>query len=74
MTVKELREEAKRLGLTGYSRMNKAQLEEAVNNAQHQAQEQAQDEAAQAIINSNPEDWSITAIVQDEQASELNAT
>ena len=31
MTVKELREQAKRLGLKGYSRMNKAELEAAIN-------------------------------------------
>ena len=57
MTVIELRKEAKRLGLTGYSKLNRAQLLNAID--RHNLEQQ---EAAQAIVNSNPNDWEITTI------------
>ena len=80
MTVIELRKEAKRLGLKGYSKLNKAQLWSAIDH--HKAEqyeaakalEQAHNNAAQAVINSNPHDWAITAIVQDEQPQKTQTT
>ena len=54
-TVKELREEAKRLGLKGYSRMNKAELEAAIDSRILELREETGKRIAErANINSNP--------------------
>lgn len=64
MTVVELREEAKRLGLVGYSRLKKAELEELIATAKAEVIEMTKDEFKESLDTNNEvyeyaneEDW-----------------
>ena len=53
MTVKELREEAKSLGLVGYSRLKKAELEELIATAKAEVIEMTKDEFKESLDTNN---------------------
>ena len=64
MTVKELREEAKSLGLVGYSRLKKAELEELIATAKAEVMEMSKEEFKESLDTNNEvyeyaneEDW-----------------
>ena len=64
MTVKELREEAKSLGLVGYSRLKKAKLEELIATAKAEVIEMSKEEFKESLDTNNEvyeyaneEDW-----------------
>ena len=53
MTVVELKEEAKRLGLVGYSRLKKAELEELIATAKAEVIEMSKDEFKESLSTNN---------------------
>lgn len=64
MTVAELKEEAKRLGLVGYSRLKKAELEELIATAKAEVMEMSKEEFKESLGTNNEvyeyaneEDW-----------------
>ena len=64
MTVAELKEEAKRLGLVGYSRLKKAELEELIATAKAEVMEMSKEEFKESLDTNNEvyeyeneEDW-----------------
>ena len=64
MTVVELKEEAKRLGLVGYSRLKKAELEELIATAKAEVMEMSKEEFKESLDTNNEvyeyaneEDW-----------------
>lgn len=64
MTVKELKEEAKSLGLVGYSRLKKAELEELIATAKAEVKEMSKEEFKESLYTNNEvyeyaneEDW-----------------
>lgn len=49
MTVKELKEKAKSMGLSGYSKMRKAELEELVNKVKSEKKELSKEDLKEIV-------------------------